>query len=190
MSSHHFVREEQEPALLIVDAENISLSAIEPLLEWSPTIMVNYSIIDTVISWGIKIDYIICNNVKELSNYDIPPTTKVVVGSELYGKAQDLLNHCSNEALVVVGNFEKNHELAINHMNDVKISFYDGQYRYVYIKEEFRKWLLEEEKLKLYTDSDEYKTSGLVKESNMFRCQNTGVVSIRCDRPFWVRMSL
>ena len=38
MSSHHFVKEGQEPALLIMDA--LSLALIEPLLEWAPQVIV------------------------------------------------------------------------------------------------------------------------------------------------------
>jgi len=59
MSSHHFVKEQQEPALLILDVSNISFETISPLLEWSPTVLVAESAIDAVLSWGIKIDLLL-----------------------------------------------------------------------------------------------------------------------------------
>jgi hypothetical protein len=57
MSSHHFVREGQEPALFIVDP--IPLAPIEPLLEWAPFVLVTDAALDQVISWGIKIDAVL-----------------------------------------------------------------------------------------------------------------------------------
>lgn len=59
MSSHHIVRENQEPALLIANAQAISYEKIQELLEWMPTVIVFSSEIDKVISWGIKVDVVI-----------------------------------------------------------------------------------------------------------------------------------
>jgi hypothetical protein len=57
MSSHHFVKEGQEPALLIVDA--LPFSQIGSVLEWVPMVIVMYPALDDVLSWGIKIDRVI-----------------------------------------------------------------------------------------------------------------------------------
>lgn len=58
MSSHHFVREGQEPALLIGGAA--SLQQAEPLLEWVPLVIVTEEALDHVQLWGIKIDAVVC----------------------------------------------------------------------------------------------------------------------------------
>ena len=57
MSSHHFVKEGQEPAILIIDP--ISHELIEPLLEWAPLVMVYDHSLDRVLESGIKIDVVI-----------------------------------------------------------------------------------------------------------------------------------
>lgn len=59
MSSHHFVREEQEPALLIMDVEAAEKDTIQQLLEWSPTVIVTEDTVQKVVLWGIKIDVVI-----------------------------------------------------------------------------------------------------------------------------------
>jgi thiamine pyrophosphokinase len=59
MSSHHIVRENQEPALLIADAHAISFEKIQELLEWMPTVVVLSTQVETVIAWGIKVDVVI-----------------------------------------------------------------------------------------------------------------------------------
>ena len=56
MSSHHIVRENQEPALLIMNAHAIPFEKVQELLEWSPTVIVTHTEIDEVLGWGIKID--------------------------------------------------------------------------------------------------------------------------------------
>jgi hypothetical protein len=58
MSSHHFVREGQEPALLITSAA--SLQQAEPLLEWVPLVIITEAALDHVQAWGIKIDAVVC----------------------------------------------------------------------------------------------------------------------------------
>jgi hypothetical protein len=59
MSSHHFVREDQEPALLIMDTQGVSFETVQELLEWSPTVIVAEQIVSQVLLWGIKIDVVI-----------------------------------------------------------------------------------------------------------------------------------
>jgi len=59
MSSHHFVKEQQEPAVIILEVEGISFEMVAPLLEWSPTLLVAQEAVEVVLSWGIKIDVIL-----------------------------------------------------------------------------------------------------------------------------------
>ena len=62
MSSHHFVKEQQEPAVFILNTEGISFEMVAPLLEWSPTLLVDQESVDVVLSWGIKIDIILATS--------------------------------------------------------------------------------------------------------------------------------
>jgi thiamine pyrophosphokinase len=56
MSSHHIIRDKQEPALIIANGEACSMDILDQLLEWSPTVIVLDGAIDRVISLGIKVD--------------------------------------------------------------------------------------------------------------------------------------
>jgi thiamine pyrophosphokinase len=56
MSSHHIVREKQEPALIIANGEACSEELLGQLLEWSPFIVVLDQAIYRVLDLGIKID--------------------------------------------------------------------------------------------------------------------------------------
>ncbi|CAG4990067.1 hypothetical protein DYBT9275_00444 [Dyadobacter sp. CECT 9275] len=56
MSSHHIVKEKQEPALIIANGESCSEELLGQLLEWSPFIVVLDHAIYRVLELGIKID--------------------------------------------------------------------------------------------------------------------------------------
>lgn len=62
MSSHHIVKDEQEPALLIADPSALSLQYVELLLEWSPTVLVTEPALREVLRWGIKVDVVVAQS--------------------------------------------------------------------------------------------------------------------------------
>ncbi len=59
MSSHHIVRDDQEPALIIANGESCSQELMNQLLEWSPYIVVLDAAIERVLELNIKVDVII-----------------------------------------------------------------------------------------------------------------------------------
>lgn len=59
MSSHHIVREGQEPALLIANGEACSRELLDQLLEWSPYVLVLDGALERVLNLGIKFDAIL-----------------------------------------------------------------------------------------------------------------------------------
>ncbi len=61
MSSHHIVREKQEPALLVLGLDSFSDELLGQLLEWSPTVIVTELTAERINAYGIKIDWIISN---------------------------------------------------------------------------------------------------------------------------------
>ncbi len=59
MSSHHIVKDNQEPALIIANGEACSMHLLNQLLEWSPTVMVLDGALPRVLDLGIKIDIVL-----------------------------------------------------------------------------------------------------------------------------------
>ena len=59
MSSHHIVRDDQEPALIIANGAECSRELLDQLLEWSPFVIVLDSAIERVLDLGIKIDVLL-----------------------------------------------------------------------------------------------------------------------------------
>ncbi len=59
MSSHHIVRDDQEPALIIANGASCSFELLGQLLEWSPIVVVLDNAIDRVLQLDIKIDVLL-----------------------------------------------------------------------------------------------------------------------------------
>jgi len=69
MSSHHIVRDEQEPALIIANGQSCSFELMGQLLEWSPVVMVLDGAIHRVLELGIKFD-IVLGDFDKTENWD------------------------------------------------------------------------------------------------------------------------
>ena len=59
MSSHHIVRDEQEPALIIGDAYALPWEELGQLLEWSPTVICSHRALEGLQHLGIKVDVVV-----------------------------------------------------------------------------------------------------------------------------------
>lgn len=81
MSSHHIIREGQEPALIIANGESCSSKILGELLEWSPYIIVLDGAVNKVMSLGIHFDVLLGDfdytTIEELAQI-VPPQTQIV----------------------------------------------------------------------------------------------------------------
>ena len=59
MSSHHIVRDDQEPALIIANGASCSFELLGQLLEWSPFVIVLDNAIERVLQLDIKVDVLL-----------------------------------------------------------------------------------------------------------------------------------
>ncbi|QBN18313.1 thiamine diphosphokinase [Flavobacterium nackdongense] len=59
MSSHHIVRDDQEPALIIANGASCKQELLGQLLEWSPLVIVLDSAMERVLDLNIKVDVLL-----------------------------------------------------------------------------------------------------------------------------------
>jgi thiamine pyrophosphokinase len=71
MSSHHIIREKQEPALLVLGMDTFSDELFGQLLEWSPTVIATYAVAEKLNAYGIKIDWILTDDEQETIQSDV-----------------------------------------------------------------------------------------------------------------------
>ncbi|MEO6524119.1 MAG: thiamine pyrophosphokinase [Mucilaginibacter sp.] len=68
MSSHHIIREKQEPALLVLGLNNFEDDWLGQLLEWSPTLMVTADTAEQLNAFGVKFDVVVGDGEVELQS--------------------------------------------------------------------------------------------------------------------------
>lgn len=149
MSSHHFVKDQQEPAVLILDADSIRFDQVSPLLEWVPTVLVSEKALDQVLSWGIKIDVILATASFQQKNQHLPEEQypmKFITCSEKEDlqAGLDYLVSTEHKAVHLVG---ISHLAALDlksQLEQINLTIIDGDWKYYPVKSgAFKKWFTE-----------------------------------------------
>ena len=148
MSSHHFVKEQQEPAVFILEVEGISFETVAPLLEWSPTLLVAQEAVEVVLSWGIKIDVVLGTMDFQKENrhlleeqYPLRFLT-VSTGSTLEEGVHYLLAS-QHKGVHLVGFNHQNHQELEEKIHHLDLTLLDGDWKYYPVKGgKFSKWFV------------------------------------------------
>jgi hypothetical protein len=180
MSSHHIIREDQEPALVIDNASPENLESIQQLLEWSPTVMVTEHALEQVLNLGIKIDIVIAAErhlaeLKDALQHQFPlKFLSCPAGAEAPGAALRFLTESNQKAVNIISDaalesFEKYPSL--------DVSVIQNGTRWVFIRTgRFEKWLPARTLLSVYP-------KGAHPELSV---EKEGIVTVHRDHSFWI----
>lgn len=194
MSSHHIVRDEQEPALLIL-TDQLDNGLIGNLLEWSPTVIIDADLVKVISECAFKIDIVIGEE-------------RSLTLSKQYLKHQEPIKHLSknegeNTALqalyyLMAGNY-KSVNILINveqSILDILTPFtskitavlYDENYKWFWVKDAvFSKWMAKNQRIKLANKLQPESTINLIDDGNNYTVQNDGMIQIQMKNPgFWL----
>ncbi len=188
MSSHHFVKEDQEPALLIVNPTAISFEKIQELLEWSPTVVVDAKAIPIVLGWGIKIDVVLCIEKQQealaASLADQVPIRFITVTEQMntLSVGYDFLRTSNYKAVNIL--VERLTDLeVIQRFTSIDVEVFLDQKRWVYIESgKFEKWLPKGNRLSIYPV---VQTTSINLDQHLTSIQD-GRVNLESASPFWV----
>jgi hypothetical protein len=193
MSSHHFVKEGQEPALFVLDALPFAVAA--PLLEWAPLVLVAESALDQVQEWGIKIDIVLATpgqaqRATQIVSEQAPVTiTELLTGesfltkglSELEGLGQAAVNilAASNDVFDEVAKFCPRLQMCILQEHLKWSAIPSGR---------FEKWYPAGVNLQVRKSvpSQVLDLQGLETENEFLVNRQAGLVSICSGQFFWV----
>lgn len=190
MSSHHIVRENQEPALLIANAHAISFEKIQEVLEWMPTVVVLSSEVDTVVTWGIKVDVVI-TPLEEMNFWRDKLVEQTPIRFISYNPTDDPLQTAfyfltASKAAAVNCLLSSEDDLArIESFSNLDIqAFVDNQLWSWMKKGHFEKWLPADANLYLLPD----KMTSEFQEftSGCYHIVKDGIISLKSTHPFWV----
>ena len=197
MSSHHFVREGQEPALFILDPVPFELAS--PFLEWAPLVLVSDNALDDVLQWGIKIDAVLMENDREKS---VAGKVATQIPIEIIPVAAEttLIRHALHYLIgrkqsgvnVLTSRPEEIFSPAEIVMKQLNVSIIDGSLRWSGISTgRFEKWVMVNSPISIrkIVDFQSMEVKGLIERDGRFVSTGEGMISIRSDKFFWVAES-
>lgn len=191
MSSHHFVREGQEPALLIADAE--ADEQIMAMLEWSPLIMVAERALPKVASWGIRIDVVFVDS--SAGRRDVETTDALLLNMDV-GEVIPVSDNLPNAvATYLNGRSEQGLQVIIknprDHLDDweldqrLMVTLLDPSVRWSRItSRHYEKWMPGNSLL--YLAGDAMTVSGGELVDGVVHATGNGIITVISSQAFWV----
>jgi thiamine pyrophosphokinase len=182
MSSHHIVREKQEPALLVLGLDNFPDELLGQLLEWSPTVIATAETADQLDSRGIKIDWIIGEADAEMPQSDVKlllanSGNATVTALEFLGK-----NEYSSVNIVTDDLQLNDYEPFVNQINLV---IFNGCQKIYPVSSGYSKWKSADEGIKLLLDGNNLITEGLYQTGDKeYKTTYDGFFTLRFDDAF------
>lgn len=196
MSSHHFVKEGQEPALLI--AEALSFELAEPLLEWAPLVVVCDTALDEVLRWGIKIDVVLGEDtaVRALQEKLIEQAPVKILsyqpGEDPLENALHFLIASKNTAVNIMTGSVQNRLHLAKSFQQIQIVLMDHYRKWSLYTHLFEKWVPAGTSLMIHQNdpSQKFTFTGLTTEGEGVTASSDGLISIESDNIFWIGESL
>jgi hypothetical protein len=193
LSSHHFVKEGQEPALFILDA--LSLELAEPLLEWAPLVIVTDTVLPTVLRWGIKIDVVLVQ-VDRMAEMNIQLNDQGPVQIISYNDQNDLLSavftfliNKEQKAVNVMGETSDFLFTTINRFTQkIQVDVFAKGINWLCIYAgRYEKWLPAKSRLMIRVEENQnIQSKGISHQQQFWEAEKDGMVTIQSDRSFWV----
>ncbi|MDB5088282.1 MAG: Thiamine pyrophosphokinae [Mucilaginibacter sp.] len=182
MSSHHVVREKQEPALLVLGLDNFTDELLGQLLEWSPTVITTPQTAEKLNAYGIKIDWIITNNTDEVFQSDV----KLMPANDdnLISAALKQLTRNGFPAVNIVTD-ELNLTDYEPYASQINLVVFNEGKKIYPVNPGFSKWKPAGETIELLTQAKEFRAEGLEKVGdNLYKTIKDGLFSLHFDQPF------
>lgn len=181
MSSHHVVKEKQEPALYIHEFANFDEEHLGQLLEWSPTLIVAAEEYEKVVSLGLKVDIVVGNlqaGIALQENIKIIPQQKDGLTDVL-----DFLAKEKYPAVNVISNLSKFDDLTC-YLPKLNLVLLTAQAKYFAIKDGFSVWKPKGTVLLIDVISYFEAENLLQREDGKFEVVEDGLVAFKFAGPY------
>ena len=181
MSSHHVVREKQEPALLIISLEGFENENLGQILEWSPTVIVHEDIYELVDSMAFKVDAVLT---KDPDFYAQESTRLILTDIDPF---EDALKFLVGEQYPAVNIITKEFVFKdyVLFVDDLDIVVFIGDKKIFPVRSGFSKWQSAGEKIQILQEVHKLQTSGLRKlEDHILETEKDGFYSLIFEQPF------
>lgn len=181
MSSHHIVREKQEPALLILDLEGFHPEDLGQLLEWSPSVIVADTAYEEADSLGIKIDFI----AGSISEHLLQAQTRIIpTEGDILEAAMSYLVQEKYPSVNIVSSKPHISDY-LPYCASINIVILAVSQRIFTVRSGFSKWKPKGEVIQILSDVRHLSQSGLEETSpGTFKTLADGFYSLQFSEPF------
>ncbi len=140
MSSHHFVRENQEPGLYIDEWFAGAEHLLEELAQWAPKIIVHEQVLDDVLETGTKIDVVLFTDnkatIEEKTRFQFP-IELVEATNSLEANIRFIEQHYINRLHIISTKTPEE----ITFETEAKLTFFNARNSFFKIETGFEKWM-------------------------------------------------
>lgn len=181
MSSHHIIREKQEPALLVLGLDNFEDDLLGQLLEWSPTLMVTADTAEQLNAFGIKFDVLVGDEAEALQS-DIKQVSR---GSGSLTQAALSYLIANGYPAVNVVTDDDNLDDYLAYADRINIVIFNQGKKIYPIASGFTKWKPAQEIVSVISKVDDLKITGLQAIGNsQYKTTDDGFISLTFTDPF------
>lgn len=181
MSSHHIVREKQEPALLIMSLSSFNREYLGQLLEWSPAVIVNEPEYELTESLGIKIDMVISRDI----NFAAQHHARIILTEvdPLEDALKFLVGEQFHSVNVITDSFRlKDYAFYSEPLN---LAVFAAGKKIFPVKPGFSKWQASGQTIELMQEARNMHVSGLKYLNNgIYETEKDGFYSLSFEQPF------
>ncbi|WP_209331227.1 thiamine pyrophosphokinase [Lunatimonas salinarum] len=198
MSSHHFVRENQEPALFILAVDSLHAEVIGELLEWVPTVVATLEVLENLASQGIKIDALVTQTpldqpFAEIADAQFPLTVINLEGRSQLVSGLEYLIQSGQKAVNIIGYDHRETPLLEPFLPQLDLVIFDGPLRYFPVKDPaFKKWM-PGGSIQLHGQENSFVEVGTERENTVHQIQHAtfveteeGTIHFKSTGIFWV----
>ena len=183
MSSHHIVRENQEPALIVASLQGLHAEYLGQLLEWSPSIFANDYTVDFLLAQQIKVDFVVGEKVDSLG-YSQEQTRFITPNGTFIDTALNYLITHNYKAVNIMTDVIPAHIAAF--AKSINLVFFVAGVRYVFVHTAYEKWKQKGDLL-FVKESTLKSCTGLRKvDTDTFEVEQDGFIYLAFNTPDFV----
>lgn len=188
MSSHHVVRENQEPAVFFLSEKGCSIDVLQQALEWSPLVIATAESSQYLIERGIKVDVIFCKKetFHEIS-FDQSDVELITYEDDLLATVLHFLRNRNHKAVYIFSEFEKANQDQLANLNDLTINFFSNTTRWSLINRKVSKWFPKGQQLLVIGRGVKVlRNNRVVGLKDIDPTQVSGTLKFSSDNSFWL----
>ncbi len=191
MSSHHFVRDKQEPSILIWDEHSLSEELMGQLFEWSPVIMCHERALAYLSSLEGRIDVIFHEKFLEeelaILTRGLPCEFVRLDPEQALEQAMRYITGKQHDALNILGLKPEEIQTLLAYAGQINMIFFDQNHKIYPVKELFKKWMMKGQEFSLSGEAridPPLQATHVSAEKIDYTVAQDGLITIRSDGPY------